>query len=307
MGWLFGSIEKYIRDKIMENRDGKRYLIPEKGRFIIDSEKKFLTQLAKIEKKDVKDILDKLMHRINIWRNFEQRELFNIEKMEYNNFADFPLNSDILYYIYSKGSWTGDAFKVPVKTKIYENELVDAYIDIYLKTDITIKIEDLFVYEYDFVAFGKGDTDTFTYLTVCEGVIQQIRAAPNQQITRLAKPALDGTVKSSATAVEPAKKGLPILNDKEAIIREIETKIPSVPLKDTERRYIVCLLARLRNVPPKEAFLEAYSDTVHKDKNTEESDRYLRSQAIEYCKKAHKVIERKFGFTFSLEIVQGKL
>ena len=139
-------MKKHMRDKVMQDSDPKVYCIPDKDRYIIDRKKVFLTQLAEQEKTDVKDILYQLLHRNVVFRCFEQGELKNME-IECGNFVDLPLGTGVLYCIYSKGSWSGNSFQMPVKTRISEDESVDAYSDVTFEKDITIKFNDLFIYE----------------------------------------------------------------------------------------------------------------------------------------------------------------
>lgn len=145
----------------MANDSEKVYQISETGKYIIDRDKFYLTMIAKEWNEDAKDVLNKFMHNdINIFCNFEKHVLKM--QIDCNNFAALPLNRDILYLIYSKGSWTGDTFKMPLERREpFNDEIIDAYGDVDFNSEITIGIEDLFVFEQNLIDFENRNPDIF--------------------------------------------------------------------------------------------------------------------------------------------------
>ena len=111
----------------------------------------FLTSLAQNWKKDVKDVLHQLIplvpNHINIFRRFEQCGLENMN-IESDNFAVLSLNTEVLHWIHTNGSWTGNTFKMPVKAiHPLEDKRIVSYADVYFNGDIIMGIEDLFVFK----------------------------------------------------------------------------------------------------------------------------------------------------------------
>lgn len=110
-------------------------------------QKSFITDIARRQKKDVKDTLYELISLKNIFIGIENTKFQNGFERSNSNFIDLPLHRDNLYCIYSKGFWSGNSIKVAVSIQVGEDEWDTDYRDFLFNTELTITVDDLFIFE----------------------------------------------------------------------------------------------------------------------------------------------------------------